>query len=309
MAKTKVAKVLWALDPFAEEDFGMPAGGQAARVLAESWGRQVEPVYLMSPEGFHFPGDFSSGWLKGFLPQLKETLVKKSQKYGGKEMLEPNILVSRTRGRRKDIKRLLTYAKQSGPAPVVLTTHGRKGLSRWVLGSFAETALLVARTPLLIVHPEHKLTQIKAILFPTNFSAKSKKFINKQIPWMKKNGIKAILYHKLANPVDPFVQSGMTIAGGGWVSFQTMMQEESLKRQKAGDKYCKELIAKGVEAQFIMDSEPAALEEGVAKAASKHKADLIGLLTEADAINANLIGSLARQLSRTSPCPLWIQHG
>lgn len=307
-SKPKSSKILWAIDPYSEGNVGLDAGAQAAQVLSKVWNRPIEPVYVLSPEGFQMPGDFSPAWIKSIMPVVEKALENKAEEFGKGKFLAPQVLVNRSRGRRKELKRLLSYAKQQGSAPVIISTHGRSGISRWIMGSFAETAILMARTPLLIVSPEQKLTDIKTVIFPTHFSTKSKNFIRKQVSWLKKQDIKVVIYHKVANPVDPFVQSGVTMAGGGWVSFQSLLQEEALKMQKEGDKFCAELSAKGLKVEFKMESESGSLAEGVIEMSKKVKADLVCLMSEADALNANLVGSLARELGRSSPCPLWIQH-
>lgn len=306
--KAKDKKILWAIDPFVEGDVGLSVAAQAAQALSKTWDRPVEPVYILGPEGFQLPGDFSPAWIKSVMPTLEESLAKKVESVGMKDFLPPKILVNRSRGRRKEVKRLLSYARQFGSAPVVISTHGRSGMSRWLMGSFAETAILMARTPLLVVSPDDQVKDFKVALFPTHLSTKSKNFIRKQLPWLKKKNIKVVIYHKVSNPVDPFVQSGVTMAGGGWVSFQSLLQEDSLKMQREGDKFCKELTDKGIDAEFRMESTTGSLDEGVIDMAKKVNANLICLMSEADSLNANLVGSLARQLGRSSPCPLWIQH-
>src|SRR5690606_18208499 len=107
-------------------------------------------------------------------------------------------------GKQKELKTLLDYAKKNGSAPLVLATHARAGLRRWIAGSFTEEALLVAHTPLLVIPPKHGLSEVKTTLFPTNFSRASRAFINKQVSWLKEKSVKVVLYHKLANAIDPF---------------------------------------------------------------------------------------------------------
>lgn len=45
---------------------------------------------------------------------------------------------------------------------VVMTTHGRSGLSRWVLGSIAEKVIRLAPVPVLAIHPPEKHTPASA---------------------------------------------------------------------------------------------------------------------------------------------------
>ncbi len=42
-----------------------------------------------------------------------------------------------------------------GADMIVMTTHGRSGLGRLVLGSVAESVIRSSRTPILVIRPEH----------------------------------------------------------------------------------------------------------------------------------------------------------
>jgi nucleotide-binding universal stress UspA family protein len=39
---------------------------------------------------------------------------------------------------------------------IVISTHGRGGLERWVMGSVTERILNATKLPMLIVRPQHK---------------------------------------------------------------------------------------------------------------------------------------------------------
>jgi nucleotide-binding universal stress UspA family protein len=39
---------------------------------------------------------------------------------------------------------------------IAMTTHGRGGLARWIMGSITERVLNTTRLPMLIVHPHQR---------------------------------------------------------------------------------------------------------------------------------------------------------
>ncbi|NWF94189.1 MAG: universal stress protein [Syntrophaceae bacterium] len=47
---------------------------------------------------------------------------------------------------------IIDFAKESGVDLIVMCTHGRSGLTRWVLGSVAHKVLTRAETPILLIH-------------------------------------------------------------------------------------------------------------------------------------------------------------
>lgn len=57
---------------------------------------------------------------------------------------------------------------------IVMSTHGRTGFSRFLLGSVAEKVLRLSHKPVLVIEDDTTLTPIKKILVTTDFSENSK---------------------------------------------------------------------------------------------------------------------------------------
>ncbi len=47
---------------------------------------------------------------------------------------------------------IIDFAKESGVDLIVMSTHGRSGITRWVLGSVAHKVITRAETPILLIH-------------------------------------------------------------------------------------------------------------------------------------------------------------
>lgn len=56
---------------------------------------------------------------------------------------------------------------------IIMSTHGRTGFSRFILGSVAEKVLRLSKTPVLIVEEESVLEPLKNIIVTTDFSENS----------------------------------------------------------------------------------------------------------------------------------------
>src|SRR4030043_1303180 len=50
---------------------------------------------------------------------------------------------------------IIDFAKEAGVDLIIMCTHGRSGISRWVLGSVAHKVLTRAETPILLLRPKH----------------------------------------------------------------------------------------------------------------------------------------------------------
>jgi nucleotide-binding universal stress UspA family protein len=49
---------------------------------------------------------------------------------------------------------LLDYAAKAGADLIVMSTHGRSGMERWLLGSVAERVMRGAKIPVMLIRPE-----------------------------------------------------------------------------------------------------------------------------------------------------------
>jgi nucleotide-binding universal stress UspA family protein len=53
---------------------------------------------------------------------------------------------------------ILAFAEKNGIGRIVMSTHGRTGLGRWVFGSVADKVLRAANTTVVLVRPSAKAT-------------------------------------------------------------------------------------------------------------------------------------------------------
>jgi nucleotide-binding universal stress UspA family protein len=75
-----------------------------------------------------------------YLANLSEELKKKGLKVTGVVRTGQQVAVE-----------IIDFAKESGANLIVMCTHGRSGISRWVLGSVALKVLTRAETPILLI--------------------------------------------------------------------------------------------------------------------------------------------------------------
>lgn len=71
---------------------------------------------------------------------------------------------------------------------IVLTTHGRTGFSRFLMGSVAEKVLRLTHTPVLVVEEKSAIKPIEKILVTTDFSENSTKSFEHALQIAKKSG-------------------------------------------------------------------------------------------------------------------------
>jgi nucleotide-binding universal stress UspA family protein len=81
-----------------------------------------------------------------YLSNLSEELKKRSFKVTAKVKTGKQVAVE-----------IIDFAKESGVDLIVMCTHGRSGITRWVLGSVAHKVLTRAETPILLIHLKRQL--------------------------------------------------------------------------------------------------------------------------------------------------------
>ena len=111
------------------------------------------------------------------------------------------------------MRRLLDLAESDGSPMLALSSHGRTGLGRLALGSFAEALLLQSKIPVLFLsHSDRKVDpKIQRILFPTDLSRNSRQAFRLLLPQAKALGAEVILFYAVA--VAPYAVSGPAALG------------------------------------------------------------------------------------------------
>ncbi|MFM8315244.1 MAG: universal stress protein, partial [Deltaproteobacteria bacterium] len=70
----------------------------------------------------------------------------------------------------------------------------------------------------------------------------------------------------------------------------------------------KKLTSEGIEVEIVIDDKANFIPKAITKAAKKHKAQLIALVTHTGPASAAILGSISRQVVRSSDCPVWSWH-
>jgi nucleotide-binding universal stress UspA family protein len=115
--------------------------------------RVIEPVILPIGDGEYFSSDV---WSQ-IESQEKDTAVNYLNQVVNKvayndTKVEAKILSGRV------ADSIVDFAAKNDVELIVIATHGRSGVSRWLRGSVANRILLAAHRPVLIITPQHDET-------------------------------------------------------------------------------------------------------------------------------------------------------
>ena len=90
---TKMSKnIIWTVDPFGDLSASAAQSAKVAEMVAKKTGSEIEPLYVLSPDGFNWAGDFSSQWVKQVKPKVLDKINKKITQTGIKA-LNPTVIV------------------------------------------------------------------------------------------------------------------------------------------------------------------------------------------------------------------------
>ena len=299
-------RLLWAVDPFSEDKSLQRATAVAIKTLTRDSSATIEPVYF-----------FSNNLFDGGPLEIPRDGIRQLQQSGQKELekilrtvklenLKPLHIISEPYlSVREGVDQINRLAKRWKADLIVTSTHARKGIKRWVLGSFAETLLLYSETPLFFVNPLwNRANTFRHILFPTDFSTESKVVFNQVLNLVKSLGSHLTLFHKVSYSWPPTV---VTAFSPNYIYMDACERELKSKRKLAST-WAGEAKAKGITVDTWVDQNP---DESVAEAIirqSKKNSSLIAMASQSSPVRATLLGSTTRKVVRTSPFPVWVLH-
>lgn len=294
--------VLWAVDPYSKIQKKSFRALKFIRQLSPSK-PGIELTYIVSPESLKWDSTFSTLWLN----RLQSTALKAMSKVHLKGVSGQNALINSNSKRASDAQFICQYAKQRKAEFMVLNTHARAGLERMFLGSFTEAALSKTEVPLLILNPHAKLpAKVRRVLVPIDLTPKSVAAFKTMIPFLQGLKAEVILYYKLMDPIEPVVQSGVLMAGGGWVGFDQFRSRDIRKRKAEMQKVIRVLRKHRIAASGIVEDRFGLIPNLAQQVAKRERCQLILMGTQVGVAGTILWGSVARAMARESRLPLMV---
>ncbi|MBI4924961.1 MAG: universal stress protein, partial [Bdellovibrio sp.] len=231
-------KLIWAVDAFEETNEIQLHTIETLKLFANMIQTQVQPVYVLNPDQLDIPMELSQPFLDRYEISAKKSLEHILRKADINGLLPPKILIHQKTSLRGATQALLSYAMSVSASAIVVGSHGRSGLERFFLGSFSESLTLQSKLPVLIVGTKTKTqNDIKEILFPTDFAENSFEVFLKVVKLATELNAKIFLLHIIPNPIEPVVQSGIYLLGGGWVPVAAYKEKEEEKQRKIAEQW------------------------------------------------------------------------
>ncbi len=253
-------------------------------------GASIQPVFVSTPS---------------FIEISQRELMSRIQKLirasGLKTVKRPIILKEKSKFQRAVVKRLLDYCEEKEVSMIAVATHARKGLPRWMLGSFAETLLLLSPISLMFVNPRQPSPQtIRKIFFPTDLGTDSRKALVWTMDLAEE--FKASLH--IHSVLQVFQRGVLLSQDVGGIPFPIWITTNEAKEK--GKVFLNTVRSAGIEGDFTYENSAGSVVDLLLKKASQVRADLVSMAAEPRPRLPLMVGSMTRQIVRRARCPVYI---
>lgn len=309
-------KIIWAVDPFAEDLKLQQATARALKAfVADDHPAEIFPVYVQEPLPAFVVDYYGTATPTRANPEeFQKTIQAEAQsrlegivrKVELTHLMPVQVIVAAKPSLQSAVGRLLERARELKADTIALSTRAYGGPARWILGSFAEALSLSSEIPLLVVNPSWSgRANFKEILFATDFSAESQEAFRKVIALAKTQGATIQLFHKIKYDLTPAVE----VAFLTYSRYKEIYAYEVRAKEAEAKRWVDEAQAAGVPAEFEVDSK---LGSGTVETAilqrAKGRGCMIALASHSGLAWRTFMGSTTRKVLRAAIVPVWVIH-
>lgn len=308
MPRTKAFhRIVWALDAFEPRSALQARSEGALGQLAASLSAEVHPVYVLTPGQVNLSVEFTPPWIEQYRPAAERALKQRIGETRIPRLCPPKVLVEDLASTTRAVDALIRHAQRIHADLIVVGTHGRSGVRRLFMGSFAETLLLRSPIPCMTLGPKVRETgKFDTILFPTVFDDASSRAFRQVIALARDLKARILLFHAIPHLIEPVFQSGVYLLGGAWVPVQAYFSNEVAIRENYAEAWAHLARKQGVETTAIVEPQVPNIADSILKLAEDRDAGLLCMEARSGPVAASLIGSITRQIIRAAPVPVWV---
>lgn len=203
---------------------------------------------------------------------------------------------------------LIVKKAEAGKATLIaMTTHGRSGLNRWLLGSVAEKVLRGTTKPVLLVRADHEgetdqVARLASVIVPLDGSDLAESVLPTVIRIAKKLRLEVFLIRVYSSPYGGFVSGGGPYA----VNVDELMKDIRDQARNYLEAKMAELRKRGVEQVSYLLQEGAAADEIVSVANETPDSLVVMCSHGRTGVQRWVLGSVAETVARHSANPVLV---
>lgn len=287
---------LWAVDPFEAELLPNPSALESAKLFLGGSLEKLLPVYVhRSPE---------TGVSAEDMTEIANAILRP---LGLPVQRSVRVVTARDTSRWRQIEELLQVAREERASMILVSSHGRAGMGRMVLGSFADALLQQSPIPVWFL-PRHGAHELKPrrLLFATDFSDRCREVYHAFLDSARASAEEVILYHVASLPLDGASACASVGALGAIPEgFIETMTENAWERARS---WVEDTRRRGVLAPVRPEIDPGCgrIGEGILRFAYREGVSLIGMASRSGPWERTLFGSSVRLVVRDQIFPVWV---
>lgn len=299
--KKNKLRIVWAVDILSQDK---KVRGSAEKTLKAFSGKcplEVVPIYIVRLSEQVAP--LSHGEGRKILLENVKNAMQRWLKNSTIQTESPVPVLQKGIYLRSDIDALVSESKKQKADFILVNTHARKGLSRFWMGSFAETLMHHSQLPVLFLNPQAKpLSQMKTVLAPTQLTPGSDQALNRIAEFAKRLDAELVLY----NNIEYFVATP-ELAFTETMVFTQNIQKGVKQRQKTLDQIASKISKKHkVKVKTLVDEKDLRVSDGIIKASKKLPNCLIAMTAQTGPVLSVLVGSTTRRVVREAVAPVMV---
>ncbi len=290
-------RVLLAVDPF-EQDLPLSITAiNELHYLVQHLGASFEAVHILSDSRSDQKIDLA-------YRRTQEALKNSSWVKHLGIHIPCTVIVDQSTLRNHASAALLEYAEEIRANLILVCSHGRKWLSRLVMGSFAETLLSLSPLPILFFSPNPpKNPKFDRVLFATDFSENSKKGFELFLKQMAPLNPEVILYHAVPSP--ELINNYSLMGLGAYIPNQYWKAEKEILIE-AGREWADLARPQKIEVKVVIEDFVDHIAHTIQKTADHHQVSIIGMVTSTPPLERAFAGSIAAGVYRSRKQSVWV---
>lgn len=304
-------RIIWAIDAFEDSKELNKKMAETLIYLHQTTHAEVEPLYLLRENEIVLPTYEVPTWVTDHSRTAEALFKEVLQDYQLKFLLPPKVIPHAAQSHSGAAETLSHYATRTNTDMIIVGSHGRKGLQRFILGSFAESLLMTSEVPVMVISAQTtRAIGIKNILFPTEFGEHSRENFRHVLNLARQFNAEVTLFHAIARPIESLFDLDtrpQVYNYKGRMLTLDQIVEYQIAHQTARAQHWVEWAQKeGVTAHSVIDSTFKGVDELILGAADAQHADLIIMEAQSGPMSAALLGSYTRNVVRKSHCPVYV---
>ncbi|MBI4340387.1 MAG: universal stress protein [Chloroflexi bacterium] len=274
-----------------------------ARTLAAGLGSTVELLRCIEPVAAEFSdpahGVFLDKVVENFLAKAKEYLETVSQPFR-----QAGVSVSYATHEGDPATKILEEAEKEKDTLIALSTHGRSGITRWVIGSVTSKVLEMTTNPMLVIHPQadepvQERVKLTSMIVPLDGSKMAEQILPQVMAVARALTLKVILVRVTPSPADYYRY--MEYPVGRYQDFSKEVDLAAVQYLEETAQKIKDQGASQVERR-LMHGQPAAAVVDMAKETPEA---IVAMSTHGrSGVGRWVLGSVADRVVRHSGSPV-----